>query len=52
MKRLSLILIVTLMIGCDGTEGENGMGEDGASRDKTEKAASEKAPFEVEVKNI
>ena len=26
MKRLSLILIVTLMIGCDGTEGENGGG--------------------------
>jgi len=26
MKRLSLILIATLMIGCDGTEGENGGG--------------------------
>ena len=26
MKRLSLILIATLMMGCDGTEGENGGG--------------------------
>ena len=40
------------MIGCGGTEDKGGRSEDGASRDKTEKAASEKAPFEVEVKNI
>ena len=50
MKRLSLILIAALMIGCSNAEkDEDGRGEDGASRDKTEKAASEKAPFEVEV---
>ena len=52
MKGLSLILIAALMIGCGGKEDKGGRSEDGASRDKTEKAASEKAPFEVEVKNI
>ena len=39
------------MIGCgNAEEDEDGRGEDGASRDKTEKAASEKAPLEVEVR--
>jgi|GEM_PF-668970 lipoprotein len=45
MKRLSLILIAALMIGCSNAEeSEDGVGE-GVSR------ASDKVPFEVEAKN-